>query len=79
MIPDPFTVVEPGWERWQGVQSSPKFSQPDLTPRTLKEWLRSGEVLRAIAASQPPPPAPTPERGWSLANIPTFPRRTLGR
>jgi hypothetical protein len=72
MIPDPFTAVEPAWERWQGVQGSPEFSQPDLTPRTLKEWLRSDEVQKAIAATQPQPPARPHERGWSLGHIPTF-------
>jgi hypothetical protein len=73
MHPDPFATVEPGWERWQGPQSSPELSQPDMTPRSLKEWLRSNEVQKAIAASQPRPTVP-PERGWSMASIPTFPR-----
>jgi hypothetical protein len=67
---DPFAEVEPGWERWQGPQSSPEFSQPDLTPRTLKEWLRSDEVQKTIAATQPRPIVPR-ERGWSIGSIPT--------
>ena len=70
---DPFAEVESGWERWQGSQHDAEFSQPDLTPRTLKEWLRSDEVQKAIAASQPRQTVP-PERGWSMASIPTFPR-----
>jgi hypothetical protein len=73
MHPDPFATVEPGFERWQGPQGSPEFSQPDVTPRSLKEWLRSDEVQKAIAASQPRQTVP-PERGWSMASIPTFPR-----
>ena len=55
MIPDPFAAIEPGFERWQGPQYDADFSQPDLTPRTLKEWLRSDEVQKAIAASHPRP------------------------
>lgn len=78
MIPDPFANTDPAWQPFKLSPGTAEFSQADLTPTTLKGFLRSDEVQKAIAATQPPPPAPTPERGWSLANIPTFPRRTLG-
>jgi hypothetical protein len=68
---DPFAVIEPGFGRWQGPQHSPDFSQPDLTPCSLKEWLRSDEVQKAIGAEQPA--APARARGWRLPNIPSFP------
>jgi hypothetical protein len=74
---DPFAAVEPGWERWQGPQHDVLFSQPDLTPRTLKEWLRSDEVQKTIAATQPRPIVAR-ERGWSMASIPTFQAKHLG-
>jgi hypothetical protein len=42
MIPDPFKNDDPLWEpfdllTWRGAE----FSQPDLTSRSLKDWLRS--------------------------------------
>ena len=40
---DPFQNSDPRFEPWQGPQDESEFSQPDLTPRTLKEWLRSDE------------------------------------
>jgi hypothetical protein len=75
-INDPFAEIEAGWERWSGPQHDAEFSQPDVTPRSLKEWLRSDEVQKAIAASQLQPPAPR-ERGWSMASIPTFQAKHL--
>jgi hypothetical protein len=71
--PDPFATPEPGFERWSGPQHNPDFSQPDLTPCSLKEWLRSDEVQKTIATQQPPAPAPVRQRGWRLPNIPGFP------
>jgi hypothetical protein len=72
MIPDPFAVVEPGFEPWQGPPDA-DLSQPDLTPCSLKEWLRSDEVTKALDRLQPARPAPHRTR-VCLGYIPTFPR-----
>jgi hypothetical protein len=70
---DPFAVVEPGFERWQGPQCDLDFSQPDLTARSLKDWLRSDEVTTALDKLQPPAKL-TPNRSHQrLAHIPSFP------
>ena len=72
MIADPFAVVEPGFERWQGPRDA-ELSQPDLMPRSLKDWLRSHEVTKALDSSQPPATL-TPHHDYGrLAYIPGFP------
>jgi hypothetical protein len=69
-LTDPFTAVDPGFEPYDGPPlNSSELSQPDLTPTTLKRWLRSDEGI----AELPPPTNPrfvkwerTPERGLHL-------------
>jgi hypothetical protein len=73
MIADPFQNADPLWQPFDpNASANSDFSQPDLTPRSLKEWLRSDEVQKAIATAQPP--AAVRQRTWRLPNIPTFPR-----
>jgi hypothetical protein len=74
MIPEPFANTDPAWQHFTLSPGSAEFATPDTTASGLRAFLRSDEATKAIAATQPRPPAPTPERGWSLANIPTFPR-----
>ena len=45
---DPFSVPDAGFERWEGLQNDGEFSQPDLTPTTLKTWLRSQEAEKEL-------------------------------
>jgi hypothetical protein len=72
MIADPFATIEPGFEPWAGPPEV-DLSQPDLTPRSLKQWLRSEEVTKAPDKLQPV--RPTPHRTQvCLGYIPTFPR-----
>ena len=54
---DTWAVPEPGFEPFDGRLPDSDLSQPDDTPGTLKEFLRS--VIR----STPPPPSPPPDRG----------------
>ena len=55
MIPDPFAVIEPGFEPWQGPPDA-ELSQPDLTSCSLKHWLRSDEVTKALNKITSTPP-----------------------
>ncbi len=71
MIPDPFAEVEPGFEPWAGPADA-DLSQPDMTPCSLKEWLRSDEVTRTLDELQPARPTPHRTR-VCLGYIPTFP------
>ena len=45
---DPFSRVERGFEPWAGSNSDKEFSQADLTPTTLKRWLRSDECAEEL-------------------------------
>jgi hypothetical protein len=76
MIPDPFANTDPAWLPFDptAAAANADLAMPDTTTSGLAEFLRSDEATKIIAATQPRPPAPTPGRGWSLANIPTFPR-----
>jgi hypothetical protein len=76
MISDPFANTDPAWLPFDptAAAANADLAMPETTASCLAEFLRSDEVQKAIAATQPRPPAPTPERGWSLANMPTFPR-----
>jgi hypothetical protein len=74
MIRDPFANTVPAWQSFTLSPATVEFAMPDTTASGLGEFLRSEEATEIIAATQPRPPAPPPERGWSLANIPTFPR-----
>jgi hypothetical protein len=72
MIPDPFAEVEPGFEPWQGPPEA-DLSQPDLTPCSLKDWLRSDEVTKAVDRLHPARPTP-PRARVCLDYIQSFPR-----
>jgi hypothetical protein len=74
MIPDPFAVIEPGFEPWQGHPDA-ELSQPDLTARSLKEWLRSDEATKAISKSQPPARHMPYRTDGRLPHITGFPDR----
>lgn len=71
LIPDPFADIEPGFERWQGPRDI-ELSQPDLTARSLKDWLRSSEGAKEFERLYPPARI-KPERQPTLAHIPGFP------
>ena len=47
-ISDPFAIPEPGFEPYAGPIEDPEFSQPDRTPSTVKDFLRSEETQRAM-------------------------------
>jgi hypothetical protein len=72
MFPDPFAIPEKGFEPYEAPQNGPEFSQPDLTPRTIKSFLRSEEVQKEVERIVPQPTRSAPQRGegrligWSL-------------
>ena len=46
---DPFSAPEVGFEPWaEPTNSDKEFSQADLTPTTLKAWLRSPECAAEL-------------------------------
>jgi hypothetical protein len=73
-FPDPFLENDPRWHPYTGPQENPaEFSQPDATPQSIKNFLRSKEGEQEIHRLLPPQPASAPEhRGAALGYIPTF-------
>ena len=69
-LPDPFVNNDPRWEPYQLARQE-DLAQPDLTPTTLKQFLRSQEVQREIQKSFPPKPAPVDD-GAPIAHIPFY-------
>ena len=69
--PDPFANIDPLWEPFTLRPSSAEFAMPDTTASGLRDFLRSGEVQKALATTQPRPRAP--KRGWRLSHIPGYP------
>jgi hypothetical protein len=75
MPPDPFRNSDPRWQPWEvgkpyGRDDSDLFSQPDITTRSVKDFLRTIEVPR-----QPPSPDRQPFlEGRVLPHIQGFPQ-----
>jgi hypothetical protein len=69
MHPDPFTNDDPKWARHEVQQFDKDFSVSDLTPTTLKAFLRSteGQLRRHL------PPPSQPNEGRVLGHITGFP------
>jgi hypothetical protein len=70
MMHDPFQESDPRWQPYSPPQEDDEFALPDLTPTTIKSFLRSPEGQREIERIVPPQPKPAPERrGAALGYI----------
>jgi hypothetical protein len=69
-LPDPFVNNDPRWDSYQPTRDD-DLAQPDLTPTTLKQFLRT-EAQREIQRSLPPKPAPIPMDNGAPICIPHY-------
>jgi hypothetical protein len=73
---DPFLESDPRWQRYDRPQDVDEdFSMRDLTPKTIKDFLRSEEGQHEFEKIVPPQPqpVPAPTLGRVLGHIPGFP------
>jgi hypothetical protein len=67
VVHDPFANTDPRWETFSVVSDEEVFSQPDLTSRSVKDFLRSLRSRipqpKPTAPSEPTPGAPINIRG----------------
>jgi hypothetical protein len=69
-FPDPFTNTDPLWEPFQPPQSlEDEFSKPDLTPTTIKTFLRQMAEIAAKHFNANHTPV-TPDADRPPINIP---------
>ncbi len=74
---DPFAIPDTGFEPYSGPSDRDEFSQPDLTPISIKEFLCSQQgqkEFERLVPPQPSQPAPAPSLGRVLGYIPGYPR-----